>query len=131
MTILALLVVFNTALSLPKGLLPAICWVESQHTANAVNESDPSYGTCQIKVDTANWMRLRHKVSSTVVTKEDLLKPEINALYGALYIAYQWKRYETHKFREYCTISSYNAGSCIGSNKGYVKKVRKAWKRFK
>lgn len=124
MSIISLLKVMTIALKIQSpNLLPAICWVESNHR-NVDNMNDggsPSYGVCQIKLDTANWMKDHHKIPGPELEPDDLRKPEINIFYAGLYVQYLLKRY---KGDLNCTISGYNAGSCIKSNqKTYVKKV--------
>lgn len=105
-------------------ILSSICWVESNHR-NVVNWKDggsPSYGPCQIKLETANWMRYKYKLGSKDLTEKDLMKPEISIFYAALYFKYQFKRYDNLS----CAISAYNAGRCIKSNQiTYVSKVIK------
>jgi len=106
------------------GLLPSICWVESNYR-NVINEFDggsPSYGICQIKLNTANWMKEYHKITGPVLDETDLMEPKINTLYAGLYIKYQLNRYNGDIE---CAISAYNAGRCIKGNKKYVKKVLK------
>ena len=110
------------------NIMSAICWVESNHR-NVINKDDggsPSYGICQIKLSTANWMHFKHKLGDKELTAEDLMKPEVNILYASLYLKYQLNRYDTLR----CAISAYNAGRCIKSNqKTYVKKVLKRMKK--
>ena len=125
MTTLKLLQLITLVLRIDNpNLLPAICWVESNHR-NVDNMDDggsPSYGICQIKLDTANWMKDKYKIPGKELEPSDLQKPEINALYSGLYLLYLTHRYKTLK----CAISAYNAGSCIKSNQNtYVKKVLK------
>ena len=121
-----ILIIINIALQLPKGLLPAICKVESnfRNVDNMDDGGSPSFGICQIKLNTARMFNKK-------VTAADLRIPEINAYYAGRYLKYQHNRYKNHRFREYCTISAYNGGTCFGSNKKYVEKVRKAWRNYK
>lgn len=105
------------------NLLGAVCYVESNYR-NVINHNDggsASYGICQIKLKTANWMNEKHKILGQPVTKFDLMNPEINALFAGLYLKYQLDRYNGDIE---CAISGYNAGRCIKSNQStYVKKV--------
>ena len=125
MSVLSILKIIATALQINFSTIAGICWVESNHR-NVLNKDDggsPSYGICQIKLATAHMFNNKLKA-------EDLMIPAVNIYYASRYFKYQTKRYRKHKFPDYCAISAYNAGSCR-SNKGYVKKVRKARKRFK
>lgn len=102
--------------------MDAICWVETNHR-NVINPKDggsPSYGLCQIKLETANWIHYKHKLGNEDLTEADLMKPEVNIFYAGLYFKYQWDKYKDLK----CAISAYNAGRCIKGNMNtYVKKV--------
>ena len=108
-------------LSVPNAM-DAICWVESSHR-NVVNKNDggsPSYGVCQIKLDTANWMKELHRIPGYTLKPADLMVKEINIFYATLYFKYQLHRYGQLS----CAISAYNAGHCIkGNQKTYVRKV--------
>lgn len=128
-TILMITTIFKTiaiALQLhgsyPK-LMYSICWVESNHR-NVNNPDDggsPSYGYCQIKLKTANWMKEKYGIPGPKLTPADLNTAEINIFYASLYMKYQLNRY---KGDLNCAISAYNAGRCISGNQNtYVKKV--------
>lgn len=104
--------------NLPPRLLGAICFIESTHNPKAYRKLDgstPSYGLCQIKLETAKLMKFKghHK---------DLLKADINALYAAKYLRHQLDRYNGNVIK---AISAYNAGSAGKhiKNTAYVKKV--------
>lgn len=104
--------------NLPPRLLGAICFVESTHNPRAYRKLDgstPSYGLCQIKLETAQLMKFKghHK---------DLLRADINALYAAKYLKHQLDRYNGNVIR---AIAAYNAGSAGKriKNKEYVTKV--------
>lgn len=104
-------------------IVMSICWIESGHK-NVVNKHDggsPSYGICQVKLDTANWMKEYNRIPGKPLTSKDLMNPETNIQYAELYLRYQLKVYNNDIN---CAISAYNAGSCIKWNqKRYVKRV--------
>lgn len=120
-------VIFTTAtqfFSLPPYLLEAVCLVESGHKASAISlydGSSPSYGICQVKLETARQMGFKG-------TKEQLMKPNRNIYYAAKYLRYQLNRYGNIE----SALVAYNQGS-VKSKKStpYSKKVRKAWKEAK
>lgn len=124
MTVLKLLMTLTISLKINNpNLLPAICWVESNYrnVDNLKDGGSPSYGICQIKLDTANWMKEHYNIPGSELEASDLQKIEINAFYSGLYLLYLGKRYKDDLK---CVISAYNAGSCIKSNQDtYVKKV--------
>lgn len=101
----------------------SICWVESKHK-NVINKHDggsPSYGICQVKLDTANWMKEYNRIPGKPITSKDLMNPDVNVYYAERYLRYQLKVYKNDIN---CAISAYNAGSCIkGNQKNYVKNV--------
>jgi len=119
---ITLLTIIATSVGIDPTLLKSICWVETNHR-NVINQDDggsPSYGLCQVKLETAQWLQKRHRLP--IVTNANLMIEETNALYAALYLKYQQTRYDDVE----CVISAYNAGSCIESNKPtYVRKVKK------
>lgn len=106
------------------NLLPAICWVESKHKTTVINKNDGnshSYGICQVKLATANWMKSYYRIPGKPLIAKDLMQPELNVLYAGLYLKYQTKVYKGNLI---CTISAYNAGRCVKGNQStYVKKV--------
>ncbi len=100
--------------------LSSVCWVESRHQPSVIRKNDGrghSFGMCQVKEKTARWLGFKGKV-------EDLLKPGVNLLYAARYLARQIRRYGN----EVKGISAYNAGHFTPSNKPYVSKVMEAKK---
>lgn len=127
MTTLALLfAAATTTYHLPPGLLSALCHVESTHRINAVHHDDgrsDSLGVCQIKLETAKWLGFKG-------TREQLMKPEVNIKYAAIYLNRQLVRYsgDTPK-----AVASYNTGSFkpgathFAVNQPYVDKVFKTW----
>lgn len=97
-------------------LLSAVCYVESGHKVDAYVHNDggsPSYGQCQIKMDTAKDMGFNG-------TKAQLMSPGTNALYAAKYLRYQHKRYGLWS----SAVISFNAGRVI-KNQRYLNKVKK------
>lgn len=127
MTTLALLFSTTTlALSLPPGLLSALCYVESKHRVDAVHHDDgkgDSLGVCQIKLPTARLLGFRG-------TQADLMKPENNIHYAGKYLLKQLHRYQMDPRR---AVSAYNAGTFHGKvdgsprNAPYVKRVFAMW----
>lgn len=95
-------------------LLLAICSHESANfTLNYAphDHGSPSYGSCQVKADTAWALGFSGKV-------EDLNKPEVNAKYAALYLAYQQDRYEKEYGENWVVLTAaYNAGTYHPSSK--------------
>jgi len=109
-------------------LLAAICFTES-HFQNVMVEDDgngPSYGICQVKLDTAHHMdeMFNHKNPATA---ERLMDPYSNAFYAAKFVKYQLARYGGS---ERMAIDAYNRGYCQNSNSKYVKQVIKSMKRL-
>jgi soluble lytic murein transglycosylase-like protein len=96
------------------ALLSSLCFVESNHNINAYVHQDggtPSYGLCQVKLETARALGFTGRA-------EELMDPSSNALYAALYLKRQHKRYGTWEK----AVSAYNCGHACG-NKSYVRKV--------
>lgn len=119
--LLAAFSVATTAFSIPPGLLPAMCWVESNHRPRVINVVDgtsASYGMCQIKLMTARHMGFRG-------SPLELLRPGVNAYYAAKYLKYNIDRCgSVHK-----GVEGYNRGNC-GPSKAYLRKVVEAHGRF-
>lgn len=94
---------------------------------NVVNHDDggsPSYGVCQVKLNTA-------RMFDDLATEESLLNPHYNIRIAAEYLLWQSRRY---KARE-CVIAAYNAGRCKINEKGilnrsYVRKVKLAMQDY-
>lgn len=94
---------------------------------NVVNHADggsPSYGVCQVKLNTA-------KMFDKDATVDSLLIPDYNIQIASKYLAWQKRRYKTSD----CVIAAYNAGKCKKDekgivNRGYVKKVRAAMQDY-
>ena len=71
--------------SVDPKIVKAICWVESRLQPKAVNPDDggsPSYGLCQVKLATAQWMDKVYKLKHKATVKR-LMDPTINAFYAA------------------------------------------------
>lgn len=109
-------------LSLPPGLLEAICWVESNHKINAIHHDDGgsnSVGVCQVKLTTAKLMGY--------TGEEETLRNNaaINVFYSGKYLKHQLERYDADPAK---AVSAYNAGrACLPANQAYVHKVFHTW----
>lgn len=123
-TIILTFALVSHNVSLPTGLLSAVCYVESKHKVDAMHLDDGnsnSVGICQIKLSTARWLGFKG-------TEADLKNPKTNIHYAAKYLKYQLKRYGNDINK---AISAYNAGSFKKSNHKYVNKVITAWGKAK
>lgn len=123
LTIAEIVAAAAKAANIAPTLLLSVCTVESglrPHAINKVDGNSPSYGICQIKVDTAKMMRWESSPSR-------LLDPSHNALVAAHYLQYQLMRY---KGDIKCAVAAYNAGTCRKNERGqirngkYLRKVR-------
>lgn len=106
-------------------LLLAICSWES-NLKNVTIEDDmgtPSYGVCQVKMATAEWMGYQGE-------PDGLRDPETNVYWAARFLKFQQDRYTD---KDWCKLTAaYNAGSFIESrrhpgkpvNRKYVKLVQ-------
>lgn len=121
----ALILASNT-FELPKGLLSAVCWVESSHNPSKVHKDDggeDSVGLCQLHLTTAKHLGYKGD-------KKGLLNPKVNAYYAAKYMRHQLDRYLGDSWR---AIAAYSAGTYkqnqhgITCNRKYVHKVFDAW----
>jgi hypothetical protein len=114
------------------NLLIAICMAETNlknvHTYN--DGITTSYGVCQVKLETAQFMGRVYKKRYLVdFTEEDMKDMNKNAKVAALYLKYQINRYDGDMCK---AIAAYNAGSFKESSKyigkpfnwSYVKKVQ-------
>lgn len=115
---------------LPRGLLVAVCYVESHHKTNAVHKDDgnsPSIGLCQVKLSTARMLGYKG-------SEKGLINPATNVHFAAKYLAYQFFRYKGDIVK---AIASYNSGTYkevapgLPINQPYVNKVFKAWPKNK
>lgn len=121
--------------SVAPALLIAICTVESTDLRNVVVENDkgtPSYGACQVKRDTAQFVGrvFKHDRLAKASDKDLRKDPHLNIKAAGLYLKYQLERYDG----DWCkAVAAYNAGSFRESRKrpgkplnyGYVAKVKK------
>ena len=106
-------------------LLLALCSHESggfKHNYAAHDNGSPSYGSCQIKKLTAEFLGFKGDPML-------LNKPKINSHYAALYLKYQQSRYGDDWVK---LVASYNSGSYMEGkvpncprNLRYLKLVQK------
>lgn len=130
MTSAALIVLFATVsqtFNLPSGLLPALCFVESNHDVEAINVSDggsDSLGVCQIKVATAHCLGFKG-------TATQLSAPSTNVYFAGKYLRWQLDRYGGNLYK---AVGAYNSGtykpgkSGKAKNHRYISKVMREWK---
>ena len=124
-----LLLLFSTMtqhFDLPKGLLSALCFVESSHDIKAIHIDDGehnSVGVCQVQLPTAKTMGFKG-------TEVQLQNPKTNIFYAAKYLHMQLNRYDGDIVK---AISAYNSGTYRLTRNGklinqhYVDKVFNAW----
>ena len=114
--------------NLDAEMVKAVCWIESNHKADAINMDDPNggaHGLCQLAIPTARWIGKNKELNA-----KSLLNPELNVTLASKYLRYQMNRYKNN---ERYAIAAYNAGSLIRNKKGeivnsdYVAKVFHAW----
>ena len=120
------------AVGISPSLLLAVCMTETNlRNIDVVNDGGtPSYGVCQVKLETAKWMGKVHNISYVANFSEKEMRDVFkNAKAAALYLKYQINRYDG----DYCkAVAAYNAGSFKESTKKpglpfnwkYLKKVR-------
>ncbi len=117
--------IFTTALpilGIYAHYLVAICTVESSliNSTRWHDGGSPSYGLCQVKARTANWV-----TGNTKLNFLSLINPVSNAYHASRYLEYLFKRYPV-PYRIDCAISAYNAGNCsLKGFKTYVRRVRR------
>lgn len=126
-TILAMMFLSATqSHDLPKGLLSALCFVESHHKPAAFHKDDgnsSSLGLCQIKLTTAKLLGFKG-------TEKDLMNPKANVEYASKYLKKQLNRYKGDYLK---AVSAYNMGTYRENkhgnpiNQGYISKVLVAW----
>jgi soluble lytic murein transglycosylase-like protein len=83
------------------AILVAICSHESGLNNTMINQDhgSPTYGICMVKYETASMLGYEGE-------PEGLMDPQTNAKYAAIYLKYQYKRYQN-----WCkAIAAYNAG---------------------
>ena len=114
------------------ALLVAICMTETNlRNVHVMNDGgSPSYGVCQVKLETAQFMgKVFKKKKVQAYTSEDMKKVEKNLKVAALYVKYQINRYDGDLCK---AVAAYNAGSFRESSRyegrpfnwKYVEKVR-------
>lgn len=125
---------YELEFELPKGLVKAICSVESDLREKVVvfndgGKGDNGYGLCQVQYHTARMLGMSEDLRCTGRVSRNcrLLTASVNIYYAALYIRNQYKRYDYNLIK---TISSYNAGSYIKGNHKYVRKVLKRFEEI-
>lgn len=116
--------------NVPRELVLAVCWGESSFRNKKVTHMDgetPSYGVCQVKLETARFMDkvYHHKVKATA---KMLDKVGINAFYAACYLRYQLNKY--HQDWK-LAVDAYNKGHAKGHKTEYVKRFEKNQKHIK
>jgi soluble lytic murein transglycosylase-like protein len=130
--IISILTTTAKMVGIPPGLLIAVCMTETNlQNVDVLNDGGtPSYGVCQVKLETARWMGKVHKKQYIQqFTKDDMRKIRNNAKVAALYLKYQLQRYQDDACK---AVAAYNAGSFKESSKypgipfnwKYVKKVK-------
>lgn len=134
MDLTGLFLTFSLATGLPPGLLDAVCYVESKHKVEAVRHKDgikgsehqpEALGVCQLHMDTVKLMARVHKVKAP--TKAELMKPEVNIYYAALYLKWQLDRKE-HKGNFAKAVNAFNSGTTYGTGgSDYLAKVFDAY----
>ncbi|NIO44455.1 MAG: transglycosylase SLT domain-containing protein [Candidatus Aenigmarchaeota archaeon] len=101
----------------PPNLLKSICYTES-HFRNVINKDDggsPSYGICQIKLETA-------RMYDKNITAKDLMYPRINIWFAGLYLRDLLKKYDNN-IR--LGIAAYNAGGAyFCTSKGVTSRTK-------
>ena len=119
----------------PTALVLAVCWHEGWGLNDAkrgkavLNKPDGatySYGICQVKLETAQYLdaRFKHRTKAT----PDRLKTDfVNAFYAAKYLKVQLAEYDGD-WR--LAIDAYNKGSNPKANTEYVRRVMVAMERF-
>lgn len=115
----------------PRELVLAVCWGESSFRNKKVTHMDgetPSYGVCQVKLETAKFMDkvYHHKIK---VTAKMLDKVGTNAFYASCYLRYQLNKYHQNwKF----AVDAYNKGHAIKTYKTeYVKRFERNQRHIK
>lgn len=132
MDMITILTVAAKKVGIAPALLVAVCHTETnlRNVHNMDDNGSPSYGVCQVKHETAQWMGKLYKDSKmSKLTEKELMLPFKNAEVAATYLKYQLNRYDNN----WCAaIAAYNAGSAVESkvvpgkprNYKYVKKVK-------
>jgi soluble lytic murein transglycosylase-like protein len=110
---------------IPRELLLALCWNESSFRTSLPVRLDgrtPSYGICQVKLETAEYMDRVFKNKVKASTKR-LLNYKVNPLYAAQYLKHQLKRYKGNWM---LAVDAYNKGHAVSHKSQYVRKVNRS-----
>lgn len=115
---------------IPREILLALCWNESSFRTKGVTHVDGgtlSYGICQIKLDTAQYMDkvYKHKIPVTAAKLED---PKFNAFYAAKFLKFQFNRYDGDWM---LAVDAYNKFNAISTHTQYVKRFIGSLKHIK
>lgn len=123
----AILASVSASMSLPPGLLQAVCATESGLRPEIIHHDDgseDSIGLCQVQLSTARDLGFKGASS-------ELLSPAVNAGLAGRYLRHQLDRYQGNVAK---AVSAYNLGTYRGNaqgipiNKKYVHRVFSAWK---
>lgn len=114
-----ILILTNAAnkVGIASELLIALCMTETNlRNVDVMNDGGtPSYGVCQVKLETANWLgKVYKKDSLKKYTEEDMRDVRKNAKAAALYLKRQIDRYNGDLCK---AVAAYNAGSFKESTK--------------
>lgn len=93
--------------NLPPNMLSAVCFTESSFNISAIHYNDgstDSYGICQIKLETAQWLGFQGSI-------EELMRPRTNIYYAGKYLSYNLHRYHGNMHR---ALTAYNRGNARG-----------------
>jgi hypothetical protein len=108
---------------IPRELLLAVCWGEgSFRNDKKLTHADGksfSYHTCQVKLETAQFMDRWYKNKFKANPKR-LVDTKVNAFYAAQHLKYQLRRYNWNWQK---AVDAYNKGTARSSKSKYVKKV--------
>jgi soluble lytic murein transglycosylase-like protein len=130
--IIQILTMTAKAVGISPSLLIAVCTTETNlRNVDVMQDgTTPSYGVCQVKLETAQWMGKVHKRPRLqTFTENDMRVISNNAKVAALYLKYQLNRYEG----DHCkAVAAYNAGrfkesqiyAGVPFNWKYVEKVK-------
>jgi len=118
----SLFIATSVQFNLPPGLLSSICHIETKHDISLIHYNDgssPSYGICQIKLSTAQWLGFTGD-------EKELMKPAVNIHYAGKYLAKNIKRYNGHTEK---AVIAYNQGHVGASLRtSYSVKVFNQWR---
>lgn len=117
----------------PRELLVPLCWGEGvsaklqgknpTHLDGKGKNRTLSFGICQVKLETAQFMDYVYKLKIKATAKR-LEDTKINSYYAAKYLKYQLDKYDGDWF---LAVDAYNKHIAISNNTKYVK----AFKKFK